>query len=105
MWDPHNHFWLVVKNVEGILAKKGLWLPSKCPLPLSNRYRPEMDCVGELKAEDIQLYQEIIGQLRWTVDLMSKEGWDKAWIEMMLIYKSVTTCLKRKIDPKTMYTN
>ena len=59
----------MVKNVEEALAKKGLRLPSKCVTPLSHGYKPEMDCTGELKAEGLQTYQEIIGSLRWAVEL------------------------------------
>ena len=59
----------LVKNVESILEKKRLRLPSKCVMPLSNGYKPEMDCTAELKAEGVQRYQEIVGQLRWAVEL------------------------------------
>jgi len=38
-------------------------------MPLSSGYRPEMDCTAELKAEGVQRYQEIIGQLRWAIEL------------------------------------
>ena len=51
----------LVKNVEIILEKKGLRLPSKCVLPLSNDYKPEIDCTAELKADGVQQYQEIVG--------------------------------------------
>ena len=59
----------MVKNIEDDLAKKGLRLPSKCRLPLANGYKPELDCTAELKADGIQRYQEIIGQLRWACEL------------------------------------
>ena len=59
----------LVKNVEERLEKKGLRLPSKCILPLSNGYKPELDCTAELKADGVQWYQEIIGQLRWAIEL------------------------------------
>ena len=59
----------VVSNVESILEKKGLRLPSKCVTPLSCGYKPELDATGELKADGVQWYQELIGSLRWTVEL------------------------------------
>ena len=59
----------LVKNVESILERKGLRLPSKCVLSLSNGYKPEMDCTAELKADGVQQYQEIVGQLQWAVEL------------------------------------
>ena len=51
------------------LTKKGLRLPSKCPTPLSNGYRPEVDVTAELKADGVQYYQELIGVLRWAVEI------------------------------------
>ena len=64
-----NYCSALVNNVEEVLARKGLRLPSKCPLPLTNGYKPEMDCTAELKSEGVQWYQEIIGQLRWAVEI------------------------------------
>jgi hypothetical protein len=60
----------MVKNVEHILQKKGLRLQSECPAPLSHGYKPELDCTGgELKADGLQWYQELIGCLCWAVEL------------------------------------
>ena len=59
----------MVQNVEEVLAKKGLRLPSKCPMPLSCGYKPELDCTAELKVDGIRWYQEIIGQLRWAIEI------------------------------------
>ena len=59
----------MVKNVEETLAKRGLRLPSKCPLPLSAGYKPELDSTAELKADGVQFYQEIVGQLRWAIEI------------------------------------
>jgi hypothetical protein len=58
-----------VKNVEEALAERGLRLPSKCYTPLSSDYRPELEMSSELKSDGIQLYQEMIGVLRWAVEL------------------------------------
>ena len=59
----------MVNNVEETLKKKGLRLPSKSNAPLSHGYKPELDSTGELKADGVQWYQEIIGCLRWAVEL------------------------------------
>ena len=40
-----------VKNVEDILLKQQQRLPSKCPSPIQNTYRPEIDVSPELKAD------------------------------------------------------
>ena len=58
-----------VTNVEESLMKKGLRLPSKCATPTTHGYKPEDDCTGELKADGIQRYQELIGSLRWAIEL------------------------------------
>ena len=58
-----------VDNVTEVLEKKGLRLPSKCLTPLSSGYRPEMDTSPELKADGVQYYQELVGVLRWAVEI------------------------------------
>ena len=58
-----------VENVEQILQKDGQRLPSKCKTPLSLSYRPELDTSPELKEDGHQRYQELIGVLRWAVEL------------------------------------
>jgi hypothetical protein len=57
------------KNVESVLAKRGLRLPTKCYTPLPTDYRPELETSEELKADGLQYYQELIGVLRWAVEL------------------------------------
>ena len=47
----------IVKNVEETLAKKVLRLRMKCNLPTNYGYRSEIDCIGELKADGLQLHQ------------------------------------------------
>ena len=58
-----------VRNVEEALEKKGLRLPTKCYTPLPPDYRPELDTSDELKSDGIQYFQELIGVLRWAVEL------------------------------------
>ena len=59
-----------VTNVEEALAKIGLRLPGKVWTPLPADYKPEMETSAELMTEDgIQTYQELIGVLRWAVEL------------------------------------
>ena len=58
-----------VANVEEQLAKSGRRLPSKCGAPLTSGYKPELDVSQEIKAEGLQKYQELIGVLRWAVEL------------------------------------
>ena len=58
-----------VANVEETLAKKGQKLPSKCVTPMGSGYYPGLDVTAELKADGIQWFQEVIGQLRWAIEL------------------------------------
>lgn len=58
-----------VENVQATLARHGKRLPSKCVTPLKSGYRPELDVSPELKADGVQHYQELIGVLRWAVEL------------------------------------
>ena len=59
----------LVTNVEDELQKKGLRLPSKCPSPFTHGYKPEMDCTAELKTAGVQRFQEIVGSLRWAIEI------------------------------------
>ena len=67
--DSDKYCEAAVKNIEEVLNKKGLRLQNKCPKPFTTGYKPEMDDTAELKADGLQWYQEIIGQLRWAVEL------------------------------------
>ena len=58
-----------IENVEQTLQKSSQKLPSKCKTPLSSSYQPELDTSPELKEEGLQRYQELIGVLRWAVEL------------------------------------
>ena len=58
-----------VETIEKSLADAGKRLPSKCKTLISLGYRPELDTMPELNAEDLQKYQEMIGMLRWAVKL------------------------------------
>ena len=59
-----------IKNVENTLAEKGNKLPSKgCSTPLKHGYRPEVDVSPELGIDGLRYYQEMIGVLRWAIEL------------------------------------
>ena len=58
-----------IQNIEETLQKMGQRLPSKCKTPLAYGYCPELDVTPELKADGLQQYQELIGILRWAVEL------------------------------------
>ena len=60
---------VALDTLEKSLEDAGKCLPSKCKTPISSGYRPELDTTPELNAEDLQKYQEMIGMLRWAVEL------------------------------------
>ena len=78
MMSDGSNFWSMssekyvkaaVANVEEKLAKSKKRFPSRCNIFLKPIYRPEMDDSCELKADGIQYYQELVGVLRWMVEL------------------------------------
>ena len=58
-----------IKNVELELAKSNKKLFAKPTSPLSSGYRPELDTTPLLGAESANYYQNLIGVLRWAVEL------------------------------------
>ena len=58
-----------IKTVEGHLSKKGKKLPARATTPMSSGYYPETDSSPELGVDDITLFQELIGILRWAVEI------------------------------------
>jgi hypothetical protein len=54
----------VVTNVEEDLAKQ-----NKCVTPFTSNYAPWLEESPELKTNYVQRFQELIGQLRWAVDI------------------------------------
>jgi ribosomal protein L31E len=61
-----------IANVEASLKSEGLpplKVYGKCKRPYPTKYRPELDSTDELNAEGAHKYQELIGVLRWAVEL------------------------------------
>jgi len=60
-----------IKNVEAKISELGQTLLSKkyASTPLSNKYRPELDYSPLLNDEAANYYQQLIGVLRWIVEL------------------------------------
>ena len=58
-----------VAKFSTLLEMTGCTLPSKCSRSLSDSYRPELDTTPELKADGLQYYQELVGFLRWAVEI------------------------------------
>ena len=58
-----------IANVEVALHESGQRLPSRCTTPMQSNYRPELDESPELKIDGVRYFQELIGVLRWAVEL------------------------------------
>jgi hypothetical protein len=59
-----------IDNIEIQLKQKKLPpLRTKIDTPMSSNYTPETDLSTELNAEDITFFQEMIGMLRWAIEL------------------------------------
>ena len=58
-----------IENVEAILAKSDLRLPSRCDTPMSTSYHPSEDVTREMNTKGLHTYQELIGILRWVIDI------------------------------------
>jgi hypothetical protein len=59
-----------IKNVQSMLEEDGLTLPTcKSRAPIPTDYRPELDISKELDVEMASRYQQLIGVLRWMVEI------------------------------------
>ena len=59
----------VVNNPEERLKKQGMKLPAREITPMSSDYRPELDATAELDTNNINMFQELIGYLRWATEI------------------------------------
>ena len=59
-----------VRNVEELVKKKPRYKWEKNKLsPMTGNYLPELDGTPELDANDLTLFQELIGVLRWATEI------------------------------------
>ena len=57
-----------IDNVESKLSKSGQKL-LVCNTPFTSGYHPAEDVTAELNADGLQYYQELIGVLRWAIEI------------------------------------
>ena len=67
--SPEKYCKVAVQNVESTLKAHGRRLPSNCIAPLKSGYCPEFNTAPKLKADGVQQYQELIGVLRWEIEI------------------------------------
>jgi len=60
---------MAIKNVEEKLAKSGVRLPTRCHTPMTYKYHPAEDTTKELNEDGVQYFQELIGVLRWAIEI------------------------------------
>ncbi|KAI2492736.1 Reverse transcriptase (RNA-dependent DNA polymerase) [Fragilaria crotonensis] len=58
-----------VAAVEAHLDKLGQRLPTRCTTVMKADYRPELDTTAELNAAGTRYFQELVGILRWAIEL------------------------------------
>ena len=72
MWTMTSRDYInaIVKNLNERLKKKGTKLPaSGIDTPMTSNYSPELDGSEELEPDDITMFQELIGELRWAIEI------------------------------------
>ena len=57
------------ENVKLKLPNRKYRLHYRCNTPMTTTYYPSENMTKEMNAEGLQIYQELIGILRWTVEI------------------------------------
>ena len=59
----------IIQNIELRMVKEGMRLPRRSETPMSYDYTPELDATIELELDGINMYQELIGELRQAIEI------------------------------------
>ena len=59
----------MIKNLEPIMVKERMRLPRRSETPMSYDYTPELGATTEFESDGITMYQELIGELRWAIEI------------------------------------
>ena len=59
----------ILDNLLERLEKLNMRLPTKVESPMASNYLPELDDSEELDQDGITMYQELIGELRWSIEI------------------------------------
>ena len=90
-----------VKIASDGAIKLGFRLLTRITTPMSSNYCPELDETEELNAADTTFYQELIGMLRWGIEL--------GRVDILTLIKTPRTTLtylrlfKKKIKTNTSF--
>ena len=71
MWTirSRNYIKLSVTNIEERAKKKRMKMPNKVTTPMISGYVKEIDVTKELDKDGKTFYQEIIGMMRWDIEI------------------------------------
>ena len=71
MWTltSRDYVKAAINNVEETLKRKGMVLPTRADTPMMMSYHPELDESNELDENETTWFQELIGILRWSVEI------------------------------------
>ena len=58
-----------IETISEQLHKRSMKFNNRCNTPILQGYRPELDNSQELEDEDVTFYQEMMGMLRWAIEL------------------------------------
>jgi hypothetical protein len=67
--SPEKYVKAAIENVEKKLGGELPFSKGQCPTPMRTDYHPAEDTSAELDAEGLGYYQELIGVLRWAVEI------------------------------------
>ena len=67
--SPRDYVKNAVENVKQMLAEEGMQLRPKVKNCFPTGYKPELDVSDECTPEQVQRFQQLIGVLRWAVEL------------------------------------
>ena len=71
MWTMSSSDYLkaAITEIEKVLQEKGQQLPKKATTAMHKSYKPELDSTPELDQANITYFQELIGILRWAIEI------------------------------------
>jgi hypothetical protein len=67
--SPEKYVKAAIENVEKKLGGELPFSKGQCPTPMRTDYHPAEDTSAELDTEGLGSYQELIGVLRWAVEI------------------------------------
>ena len=59
-----------IAEIEKSLKEQGHELPKKATTAMNMSYKPELDSTPELDSDNVTYFQELIGILRWAIEIM-----------------------------------